>query len=171
MSILPQPVHPTGNVLIEEEPVLEPATRRTIITLHCAIGGCGAAHANEAARTFADLRSDSLGAGWHPGDVCPDPAHENLRHCYAVLGPEPAPVPEDEVPALARPYITVATVPASPQTLEAAETVQAAADRSAQEAGEDAEPGPATQVMDAASMHTQTMTAITPAVGGEGGAA
>jgi hypothetical protein len=75
--------------------------------------------------------------------------------------------------------MTVATVPASPQALAAAATVSTVASPPVQEAAggtEDGpeqpeEPGPATQVMDAASMHTQTMTAITPAVGGEGGAA
>ena len=52
MSVLPQPDYPTGNVLIEEAPVLEPATRRTIITLHCAIGGCGAVHIASAKYTY-----------------------------------------------------------------------------------------------------------------------
>ena len=67
------------------------------------------------------------------------------------------------------PFMTVATVTASTGTLAAAAAVKEGA-----EPGEDApeqEPAPATQVIDAASMHTQTMTAITPAVSGEGDAA
>jgi hypothetical protein len=113
------------------------------------------------------------------GDTCPPPAPESSGTPRPYISSDGVIVTSTAVPA-SSPFMTVATVPASPATLAAAETVKAAAGRPAQEAappgGEDAreqpeEPGPATQVMDAASMHTQAMTAITPAVGGEDGAA